>query len=51
MSAEQIMANDVSGPGTGKTDHHETYDRFITTTKWAVAAIALVLIVLAILFA
>jgi hypothetical protein len=45
------MANDGSGPGPGKTDQHETYGRFITTTKWAVAAIAMVLIVLAILFA
>ena len=50
MSAEHIMANNV-GPGPDKTDHHETYGRFIATTKWAVAAIALVLIVLAILFA
>ncbi len=50
MSTEITMDKDESGSNPGKPDHRDTYDAFMATTKWAVAGIAVVLIVLAIVF-
>lgn len=53
------MANDGKEPHGeatgnavgGKTDHSGTYDGFIAATKWGVALIAIVLILMAIFLA
>lgn len=34
----------------GATDHRETYDSFMSVTKWAIILIVAVLVLLAILF-
>ncbi len=47
MSTGMTMANDGSEPNPG-TNHRQTYDSFMSITKWAVIAIAMLLIVLAI---
>jgi hypothetical protein len=50
-----MMANDGSEPGSeakdGKTDHRQTYDGFMAATKWGVAFVAVVLILMAIFLA
>jgi hypothetical protein len=42
------MANDGNEPDTGKTDNRQTYEGFMTATKWGVAAVAVVLLLMAI---
>ena len=34
----------------GATDHRETYDSFMSVTKWAIILIVAILVLLAILF-
>jgi len=50
-----MMANDGSEPNrdveTAKTDHRQTYDGFMTVTKWGVAFVAVVLILMAVFLA
>ena len=45
------MANDTTGNATPKTDHHATYDRFISMSKWGVGFVAVVLILMAVFLA
>jgi hypothetical protein len=51
MSMETTMANDGPEPNGGGTNHRETYDSFMSITKKAIIAIAVVLILMAIFLA
>ena len=41
------MANDGNEPNKGNVQHRQTYDSFMSITKWAIGAIAVALILLA----
>jgi len=51
MSMDTTMANDGAEPTDGRVEHRETYDSFMSITKKAVIAIAVVLILMAIFLA
>lgn len=45
------MANDGNQPNTGNSDHQATYEGFMSATKWGVALVSIVLILMAVLLA
>lgn len=45
------MANDANQPNSGNSDHRETYEGFMSATKWGVALVSIVLILMAIFLA
>ncbi len=51
MTTGMTMANDGNEPPNGTTpgtNHRQTYESFMTVTKWAVILIAIALILLAV---
>lgn len=53
MNTEATMANTEPNNANEavKTDHRATYDNFMSVTKWGVAAVSVVLILMAIFLA
>ncbi len=47
MHAGFSMGNDGSEPKAGEGKHRQTYESFMSITKWAIGLIAVLLIVLA----
>jgi hypothetical protein len=48
---DTTMANNGHEPNSGRIEHRETYDGFLSITKKAIIAIAVVLILMAIFLA
>jgi hypothetical protein len=48
MTTGTTMADNGEERGKPNTSHHDTFEGFITATKWGVALIALALILMAI---
>ena len=52
MTTGMTMANDGNEPNNGTTpgtNNRETYESFMTVTKWAVIVVAIALILMAVL--
>jgi hypothetical protein len=48
MTTGTTMADDNDDRGPPRTPHHDTFEGFITATKWGVALVAMALILMAV---